>query len=210
MLSTVDDMHVFYKALFETERLLPAAVRNLRFNPNEPIGLAGGDGVNTFLYDRDPMARTEIIVAMTNAAIKSPVMRRELGKLLGLPQPDEEDEPRAKRPGGKPARAALVTVLTRFIDVINAGDSAAVRRFLVEHFAHDAGAPPLDVRVERIGGMHDRLGALTVEGIETFDDGHAEITLTSAMQGRAVVRVTVDRTAPYVIHGLQVQVGGPN
>ena len=210
MLSTVDDMQAFYNALFETEQLLPAAVRDIRFNPHEPIGLAGGDGVNTFLYERDPIAHTGIIVATTNAAMKSPVIRRELGRLLGLPPADQGDEPRAERAGGRPAPPPLAEVLTRFIDVINAGDTAAVRRFVAEHFASDAGAPPLGVRVERIGGMHDRLGTLTVEGIRVFDDGPAEVTLRSATQGRTVFRVTVDGGAPYRIHGLQVQVGGPN
>ena len=52
MLSTVDDMHAFYKALFETNKLLKPETRALRFNPNEPIGLAGSDLVSSFLYDR--------------------------------------------------------------------------------------------------------------------------------------------------------------
>jgi hypothetical protein len=59
-----------------------------------------------------------------------------------------------------------------------------------------------------MSGLHERLGALTVQRVETFDQGPAEITLDTAVQGPAVIRVNVDRTAPYKIHGLQIQVGG--
>ncbi|MEO7457190.1 MAG: serine hydrolase domain-containing protein, partial [Gemmatimonadaceae bacterium] len=56
MLSTVGEMAAFYKALFESDKLLDPATRALRFNPDEPVGLAGSDGVNFFLYDRFPPA----------------------------------------------------------------------------------------------------------------------------------------------------------
>src|SRR4051812_21969033 len=49
MVSTVDDMHHFYEALFESDRLLPASARGGRFDPNGPVGLAGSDLVNFFL-----------------------------------------------------------------------------------------------------------------------------------------------------------------
>lgn len=58
MLSTVADMHAFYKALFETDKLLKPATRALRFDPNEPVALAGSDLVNFFIYERDPATRT--------------------------------------------------------------------------------------------------------------------------------------------------------
>jgi hypothetical protein len=32
----------------------------------------------------------------------------------------------------------------------------------------------------------------------------------TAVQGSAVLKVNVDRAAPYRIHGLQILVGGPN
>ncbi len=208
MLSTVGDMHTFYHALFETERLLPARVRDTRFNPNEPIGLAGGDGINMFLFERDPIARTEMIIASTNAAMKASAIRRELGTILGLPQPNIDDDAPARRSGGTPASAAMALVLNRLVGVINGGDAAALRTFIVEQFVTGPGAPSVDARVERISGLHDRLGLLTIERTEVFDDGPAEISLTSAVQGRAVLRVVIDRAAPYKIHGLQIQVGG--
>jgi CubicO group peptidase (beta-lactamase class C family) len=38
MLSTVGDIHAFYKELFEGEKLMASTTRALRFNPDEPIG----------------------------------------------------------------------------------------------------------------------------------------------------------------------------
>jgi hypothetical protein len=211
MLSTVDDMHAFYRALFDTEKLLPRDARASRFDPDEPVGLAGSDGVNFFLYDREPRSRTEIIIASTNAAFKAPMIRRALGGLLGLPnQGANGGEEMARRPGGKAAPAPVAAVLTGLVNAINAGDSVAMRRFIVEHFAEDEGAPSIDERVRRIGGLHERLGVLTVKKIETFEQGPAEITLESVVQGSAVLKVNVDRAAPYSIHGLQILVEGPN
>jgi hypothetical protein len=68
MLSTVDDMHAFYKALFETSTLIKPSSKIGRFNPDEPVGLAGSDLVNFFVYERLPGRRIEIIVASNNAA----------------------------------------------------------------------------------------------------------------------------------------------
>jgi hypothetical protein len=96
------------------------------------------------------------------------------------------------------------------VSTINTGDSAVVRRFIVGRFTLDSGSPPLDQRVERLSGLRERLGALTVQRIETFDQGPAEITLNTAARGPAVLRVNVDGAAPYRIHSLKIQVGGSN
>jgi CubicO group peptidase (beta-lactamase class C family) len=208
MLSTVGDMHAFYAALFDSDKLLTRAARGDRFPPDEQNGLAGSDGVNVFIYDREPQSRTEIIIASTNAAMKAPVIRRALGPLLGLPDPDAGGAEIARRPGGKPAPAPIEALLRELVATINTGDSTAVHRFIVGRFASDPGSPPLAERVQRLSGMRERLGALTVQRIETFDQGPAEISLDTAVQGAAVMRVNVDREAPYRIHGLQIQVGG--
>jgi CubicO group peptidase (beta-lactamase class C family) len=208
MLSTVGDMHAFYAALFDSDKLLTRAARGDRFPPDEPIGLAGSDGVNFFLYDREPQSRTEMIIASTNAAQRAPAIRRALGAVLGLPNPDLGGEEVARRPGGRLAPAAIDAVLRELVAAINTGDSATVRRFIAGRFTADPGTPSLEERVRRMSGLHERLGALTVQRVDTFDQGPAEITLDTAVQGPAVIRVNVDRTAPYKIHGLQIQVGG--
>jgi CubicO group peptidase (beta-lactamase class C family) len=209
MLSTVGEMHAFYHALFETDKLMSPATRALRFNPDEPIGLAGSDGVNFFLYDRFPPARTEVIIASTNAASKAPAVRRELGGILGLPDPGGDgDDNVVRRPGGKPTSPAVSSELTSFVQVLNAGDVPALRKFISDHFASEAGGPTLGERLQRFTGAHDNLGLLTIVRLESFDDGSVEVTLNTAAQGLAVMRVNVDSSAPYLIHGIQIRIGG--
>ncbi len=209
MLSTAADMHAFYKALFQGETLLAPATRALRFNPDEPIGLSGSDGVNVFLYDRFPGMRTEIIIASTNAAMKAPAIRRELGKVLGLPDPDDgPDEQVARRPGGTPAPAAIMSVLTQLVKTINSGDTAALRAFIVEYFASSAGAPTVDERMERFSRMHENLGVLTLDAAEIFRDGPVEVRVTSVVQGKLLMKVAIDRAAPHRIESIQIILGG--
>ena len=129
--------------------------------------------------------------------------------MLGLPNPDADTgEAVARRPGGKPAPAALVNVLSDFVKTINSGDTASLRKFIVAHFASEPGDPPIDERVQRIGRMHENLGDISVERIEMFDDGPFEMALKSTLQGLVVVRVVADRAEPYRIRGLQVRIGG--
>jgi CubicO group peptidase (beta-lactamase class C family) len=82
MLSTIDDMHAFYHALFETDRLLKPETRRLRFNIDEPVCLGGVSGSTYFVYERDPRVGAEIVVASTSAS--APAVRRELERLLGF------------------------------------------------------------------------------------------------------------------------------
>jgi CubicO group peptidase (beta-lactamase class C family) len=208
MLSTVSDMHAFYEALFESDRLLTPAARGSRFDPNEAVGLAGSDGVSFFLYERDPRSRTELIIASTNAAMKAPVIRRELAQVLGLPAAEGDDEPVAHREGGKPAPPAMAAMLTGLITTINAGDSAALRRFVTTNFTSDAGAPTVDERVQRIGRLRERLGALKIVRMETFPQGPMEIGLETAQQGAATLKVMIEPAPPHRILGMQILVGG--
>ncbi len=208
MLSTVGDMHRFYVALLEGTTLMTPATRALRFDPAEPIGLAGSDGVSFFLYERFPRLRTEIIIASTNAEAKAPKIRRELGRVLGLPDPGDRPDAVARRAGGRPAPAAITTVFGDLVKAINADDTLRLRQIIVAHFASDADAPPVDERLKRIGGLHALLGNLTLERVEQFDEGPLEMTLRSAQEGLVVVAVQADRGEPYTIHGLQVRVGG--
>ncbi|MEO8334601.1 MAG: serine hydrolase domain-containing protein [bacterium] len=209
MLSTSGEMHTFYKALFDGEKLLTKAARGDRFASDEPIGLAGSDGVNFFLYDRFPGMRSEIIIASTNAATKAPAIRRELGKVLGLPNPDgEPSETIVAREGGKPVPAPLDALVRSLVRTINGGDAAALRTFITEHFASGSGEPTVDERFERISRVHENLGDISIEKIESFDDGPVEIRLKSSVQGNGVLKVIVGRAEPYRIQGLQLMIGG--
>jgi CubicO group peptidase (beta-lactamase class C family) len=84
MVSTVGDMFRFYESLFTTERLLKFSSRHGRFAPDEPVGLAGGDGTHFFLYERRPRAGVAYIIATNNAAFQGPRVRLPLEKALGI------------------------------------------------------------------------------------------------------------------------------
>lgn len=208
MLSTVSDMHAFYKELFEGTKLMKPETRAVRFNPSEPIGLAGSDNVNFFLYERFPRMRVEIIIASTTVTAKAPAIRRELGKVLGLPNPDREPETVARRAGGKPASAEITALVRDFVAAANSGDSVKLRSFISMNFATDPDSPSLDERVQRFSNLHETLGALSIERIERFDEESVEVIVNSALQGQVQLRVFVDHQLAAKIHGIQVRVGG--
>ena len=82
MLSTVEDMHAFYRALFDGERLLTMSARGGRFDPTEPVGLAGSDLVHFFLFERFPREGLEIIIATNSAEAPAPMIRDAIAPLL--------------------------------------------------------------------------------------------------------------------------------
>jgi CubicO group peptidase (beta-lactamase class C family) len=208
MLSTVSDMHAFYKELFEGTQLMTAKTRALRFNPNEPIGLAGSDNVNFFLYERFPRMRTEVIIASTNVTAKAPAIRREIGKVLGLPDPEGGRGSVARRPGGKPVSTEVAALIREFVAAANSGDPVRLRSFVSTRFATDPDSPSLDERVQRFGNLHETLGALSIERVERFDEESVDVTVKSALQGEVQMRVFTDQAMPIKIHGIQVRVGG--
>jgi hypothetical protein len=83
-----------------------------------------------------------------------------------------------------------------------------LRWFITAHFASDAGSPTVEERVQRISGLHENLGDITIEKIVTFDQGPVEMRLKSAVQGNALLKVNINRAEPYRIQGLQILLGG--
>jgi hypothetical protein len=139
--------------------------------------------------------------------VQAPVIRRALGGILGLPDPGGRGGSVARREGGKPAPAPIAALLGDFVRALNLADSTALRRFVAERFTCDADGPTLDQRMQRMGTLHERLGALTIQGIESFPDGSVEVRLRSAVEGAAVMRFAVEGTGPYRIRSLQVMIG---
>ena len=209
MLSTVDDMHAFYKALFETSALVKPGSRMGRFNPDEPVDLAGSDLVNFFLYERLPGRRLEIIVASNNAAFGERPVHAAIAEALGLPQdrggPVVASGPRAN---ARPPAPAVASLLNDFIKVINAGDSVKVGIFIADHFLVEAGSATLEQRVVRMLGMHRNLGELKVSGVDQIEPGTVEISIVTANEGPATMKVLLDNSSPPKIKGIQMMVGG--
>jgi CubicO group peptidase (beta-lactamase class C family) len=210
MLSTVSDMHAFYKALFETNKLLTPASRDIMFHPNQPIGLAGSDLVNFFLYERDPIAHVEMIIASTNAEQKSPVVRRELARVFGLPLDvgGDNDGP-ADKPlePGKPPAPAVASVIQGLVAAINKGDEKALVAFVTDNFESGPGAPTPAERVQRIGGIHGNLGVITIQNMSDGGDGPVRVSIRTEKVGGGTMMVNIGRSAPFKIKSVGLQIG---
>ena len=208
MLSTAADMHAFYTALFGTDKLLKPATRNLRFNPSEPVGLAGSDLVNFFLYERDPQSGTEMIIASTNAEMKAPVVKRGLALVMGLPLMSGGGGGGAiARATGKPVSDEVSNVISEFIGAINKGDIAELRKFVTDHFDLSNG-PPADQRAQRLSVIRTDLGAIQIVRMTVVDDGSTQVVVKTEKEGEALIILDMEPSPPYRIKRLGLQVGG--
>jgi CubicO group peptidase (beta-lactamase class C family) len=207
MLSTVADMAAFYRSLLETNRLLKPETRALRFDPGEPLGLAGSDLVSAFLYDRFPPARTEIIIATNTAEMRERPVRAVIGAVLGLPSPDGGPRAaQAPRRNATPPPAPVASMLRAFVAAVNASDADKLRAFINEHFIIAPGSPDASARAERLGAMRRNVGALELIGLDQVEPLVVEIAATSAIEGAVTFRVQL--TPQGRIAGVQVMVGG--
>jgi len=209
MLSTLDDMHAFYKALFETSTLLEPGARMGRFDPGEPVALAGSDLVNFFLYERLPRRRIEFIVASNNAAFGARPVRAAIAEALGLPN-DDGGRPVASAPraNAHPPAPAVAAMLTDLVSAINAADSSRVARFVADHFLAEPGAPSAEQRVTRLLAMHQNLGTLTLNGLDQIEPGVVEASVGTAQEGAATMKFMLDTSPSPKIKGIQMLVGG--
>ena len=86
----------------------------------------------------------------------------------------------------------MVSLLSDFVNAINSGSEAALTEFIGEHFVIESGTPSAAQRAQRLAGMHQNLGALTVSAFNQVDDGSVEISVMTAKDGRATLKVAVD------------------
>jgi CubicO group peptidase (beta-lactamase class C family) len=209
MLSTVEDMHAFYRVLFDSERLVPLAARGGRFDPTEPVGLAGSDLVHFFLFERLPREGIEIIIATNSAEAPAPMIRDAIAPVLGLTRMrDRPNEAPATAPtGAKPPSSAVAALVREVIAAVNTGDSTALGRIVAERFDLTDG-PPATERVARFQQMHGRLGTLTPTAMWLDPDGAVTVAATTANEGAATFLFDVTDTTPPKIRAIRVMVGG--
>ncbi len=210
MLSTVSDMSRFYKALFETDKLLGPAARGQEFPRNQPVALAGSDLVNFFIYEREPRERLEIILASTNSEVKVPTIIPGLMAALGLDRGPVVREtsggpPLAQRTG-KPATPVQEKVARDFIAAVNSGNAETLRGFIRDRFA--AGDVSVEERFGRLSGLNANLGNLEVLGVTVGDNGALQIQLRSAKEGNALLSADIEPAPPHKIRSLSLMVGG--
>lgn len=208
MLSTVEDMHNFYKALFESDKLLKPATRAIMFNADQPVGLAGSDLVNFFLYERDPIARTEIILASNDADHRAPMVRTPLAIVLGLPTNVGGGGASVAKPNGRAPAPQVAAIINDFIAALNSGDNKVLLAFITDHFANGPSDPKPEDRMARIGGLHQNLGDMAVDGMYDTGEGPVQVVVKTKNEGAGTLIVDIDRAAPYKIKRLGVQIGG--
>ena len=203
MSSTVGEMHAFYDSLFKSSRLLRPETRQLHFDPDQPLALAGSDGVSFFLYERFPRLGAELIIASNSSRYAAPRLRREVAAAVGLPG---DDMPNSTRPSG-PAKqpSAEVSALVReFIRVMNSKDTSRVRRFIERKFASDASSPSLDERVMRFMQVAKNQGEFTILGLNETGPGSIDVAAHSALQGQLVLKVQIAPGSPPKIRGIAI------
>jgi len=209
MLSTVEDMHAFYRALFDGERLLPLHARGGRFDPTEPVGLAGSDLVHFFLFERLPREGIEIIIASNSAEAPAPMARDAIALLLKLPSTGarESRAPAAAPVGAKEPPAAVDALIRDVIAAVNTGDSITLTRVVAERFEPTDGSP-VEQRVARFRQMHERLGVLTPTAMWLDADGAVTVAASTSKEGAATFVFSLTAAPRPKIRSIRVMVGG--
>ena len=210
MLSTVEDMHAFYRALFDGERLLPLTARGGRFDPTEPIGRAGSDLVHFFLFERLPREQLEIIIATSSAEAPAPMIRDLIAPLLGLSPAGGRratDAPAAPPAGAKAPSPTLAAMIRDVFAAVNGADDATLARVVAERFDLSDG-PPAEQRVARFRQMRDRLGTITPTTMWVDADGALNVAATTAREGAATFLFDMTAASPPKIRSMRVMVGG--
>jgi CubicO group peptidase (beta-lactamase class C family) len=207
MLSTVGDMATFYHALLDSNALLKPQTRALRFDPDEPLGLAGSDLVNFFLYDRFPRARTTIIIATNTAEFGAQPVRAAIGAILALPSPDGGPTvARAPRANATPPAPTVAATIREFVSALNGADSTKLTSFIAEHFAIEPGTPDAAARARRWLESHANLGVIEIKGLDQIEPTVVELSGVSSDKGALTLRFQMAPSGR--IRGVQVLVGG--
>ena len=211
MLSTLSDMSAFYKALFETDKLLKPETRNTMFNPTEPVAFAGSDLVNFFLYERDPQAGVEIMIASTNASMKAPSLRDAIARASGLADArggrvvtvDDNELPGE----GRPVPAEQSALIDAFVAALNQGGRDSLIQFIVTSFVAGPQSPTPAERADRLSGLRDDLGVITVVRKAIAPDGAIHAFVKSVKENQALLIFDIEPSSPPRIRRFGVQIG---
>lgn len=209
LLSTVDDMAAFYDALFDTETLLPRAVRTTAF-PDEPMVLAGSDMIDFFLYDREPQAGLVMVLASNVAEQPAPRVHRALLPLYGVVPmmgPHEGAAPAGPSvtlPDTPAGRAA-----TAWLQAMTHADSASLTTFFAERMVpNDNDKRPLPDKVAQALSRRGRLGALVPLSFDAKSATVIEVHCRTGEGDPATLTFEIEPSAPWRIVGVRMMVGG--
>lgn len=207
MVSTVDDMAAFYQALFETEKLLPSAVRDVHYDPRGGMVLAGSDLTSFFMYQREPQLGLDVFLASTTTEGRAPQLLRAVMATLGFRGPGESATVvESAAPISFPSTPAA-SVVREYLDVLHSADSASAVRFFAERFLPTAGTAPPPERFRRLTAMRANLGRL-VPVRYTAKGEEVELVARSEAGDGVTLLFEIESAAPHRIRSLRIQVGG--
>jgi CubicO group peptidase (beta-lactamase class C family) len=217
-LSTVTDMYRFYDALYNTSKLLPPDVRELRFKADEPAALAGSDMINFFLFERAPREGVVLLVATNASDYKAPRAREAIAPLLGLPPmgggPRTMGGPRGVAGGAPPKEIALPDTpagraAAAYIAMFNAGDTARARMFITERMVRDpSDTRTKDQRVTMFRGMRHNVGTMVPVAIVSSSPTELVLRMRTEHGEQPTLTVGVESTAPNRITQLRIMAEG--
>ena len=215
-LSTVTDMYHFYDVLFNTDRLMKPATRELKFPPDRPVALAGSDMISFFLYERDPMAGVVLIIATNGTDYAAPRAREAIAPVLGLMPMGARRGPRVGGPSPKAAGAGAVPVAfpetpagkmaAAYLRVFNSNDTALVRRFMLDSMVpnpHEGRT--IEQRLSAYRGMRGQTGGITAIAIVSSSDTEIVLKAVAGNGDDITLTVTVESAAPHRIASLRVE-----
>ncbi len=210
MLSTVDDMAAFYRVLYTTETLLPAEFRNRRFDPNEATVLAGSDLTSFFVFQHEPQAKLDMILASVTTAERAPRLLRDVAATLGI----GGDRGRVVTTIDTASRAITLPdtpawgAIREYLDLVNRADSAGAERFFANRVIPRPDSPPPEARAGRMKQMAGDLGRLTPVGFDIQPNGQVEVRARTSNGDLVVLVFDIEPAAPHRVRSIGVRVGG--
>ena len=205
MVSTLDEMALFYETLFGTEKLLPTEVRDRQFDPRASLILGGSDRTSYFMYQREPQLGLDVFLASTTTEAQAPMLLRAIMPTLGL-RPQADVAGMANAPTiTLPATPAAMTV-AEYLEVFHKADSTAAVKFFTERFVPNPEVPPPAQRLARLRDMRSNLRKL--EPLRYTSNGDEVELQARAGNGEVVTLMfDIESAAPYRIRSLRVRVG---
>ena len=213
LVSTLDDMRSFYRAILDDTMLLKdAGHRRMVLRTEGPTVLAGSDLVSFFLYGLFPGAGFEFVIASNHASAPAPHLLDALLPVVGIqPPPGGPRHPEGPAIADGPARTRLPDsgpgrTVAAYLEAYNSGDATAMRTFFTERTVVGPETPSIEARLDRFRQMRENLGHLTVESVTETSEG-IDVQVRSANGDLVTLGFLIEPTAPFRMRGLRVQVG---
>ena len=208
-LSTVSDMHRFYRALRGPALLRDEQHRRAVIPFNEPGVWAGSDMTSFFLFANFPGAEIEVLVASNHREYQGNRLLREIEPILGLELPGREVVPTTSAPLlDRVPDTGIGRTVAAYLEAFNTGDTATMRRFFTERALSGPDSPPLDVRLQRYQMMWSDVGRLTVRGVRQVPDGAGLIVVAARDNGETLtLTFNVEPEPPHRLRSIRVEIG---